>query len=80
MQNSNKPKKLKVVLLGNRAVGKSSIIRRFVFNEFPQEIQVFLHLPSLLLLSITCRKLFPTKVPSIDYNYGILLDRKNIDL
>lgn len=40
MRNSNKPKKFKIVLLGNRAVGKSSMIRRFAFDDFPQSIQV----------------------------------------
>lgn len=40
MQKFHKPKKLKIVLLGNRAVGKSSIIRRFVLDDFPQDLQV----------------------------------------
>lgn len=40
MQNSNKPRKFKIVLLGNRAVGKSSIIRRYILDDFPHEIQV----------------------------------------
>ncbi len=35
MQDSKKPKKLKIVLLGNRAVGKSSIIRRYILDDFP---------------------------------------------
>lgn len=41
MQNSSKPRKFKIVLLGNRAVGKSSIIRRYVLDDFPKDIQVF---------------------------------------
>lgn len=44
MQNFPKTKKLKIVLLGNRSVGKSSIIRRFVLDDFPHDIQVFIHL------------------------------------
>jgi GTPase SAR1 family protein len=40
MQNFHKPQKIKIILLGNRSVGKSSIIRRFVLDDFPLDVQV----------------------------------------
>ncbi len=40
MQKITKVPKIKVILLGNRSVGKSSIIRRFVLDDFPLNIQV----------------------------------------
>lgn len=40
MQDVNtQPKKLKVVLLGDRSVGKSSIITRFISNHFDENVQ-----------------------------------------
>jgi GTPase SAR1 family protein len=33
-QESNNYKKLKIVLLGDRAVGKSSIIQKYITNKF----------------------------------------------
>jgi len=40
MQKITKVPKIKVILLGNRSVGKSSIIRRFVLDDFTLNIQV----------------------------------------
>jgi GTPase SAR1 family protein len=39
-QFSPNTKKLKIVLLGDRSVGKSSIIRRFTSNQFQECLSV----------------------------------------
>jgi GTPase SAR1 family protein len=43
---STSTKKLKIVLLGDRSVGKSSIIRRFTNNHFQECLSVIFHLIS----------------------------------
>jgi GTPase SAR1 family protein len=33
-------KKIKIVLLGDRAVGKSSIIRRYIYDQYDESLHV----------------------------------------
>lgn len=42
MKENSKGGKLKIVVLGNKAVGKSSIIRRYTLDDFSEDIQVLL--------------------------------------
>ena len=65
--------KFKVVFVGDQAVGKSSIINRFIKNEFDATHNVFFSLRSLLLVLILFLKIFPLTKELSGYNYGILL-------
>lgn len=78
MSEHSKPRKLKIVLLGNRAVGKSSIIRRYILDEFSPNVQVNLYLFSQLSESITCRKWLHWVENNIGWNFGIQLVKRNI--
>jgi len=80
MQNFPKPKKIKIVLLGNRSVGKSSIIRRFILDDFPHDIQVTFILLSQLLGLIICPKPLHLKEANTGCNSGILQAKRNIGL
>lgn len=42
MKENSRGKKLKIVVLGNKAVGKSSIIRRYTLDDFSEDIQVLI--------------------------------------
>jgi GTPase SAR1 family protein len=79
MQKITKVPKIKVILLGNRSVGKSSIIRRFVLDDFPLNIQVKIKLFSRQYQWITCRKQFNLMGINIVLNFGILQAKKSID-
>ena len=48
---------VKIVLLGDRAVGKTSIIRRYISDEFDGHQNVFLILFRLQLELIICSRL-----------------------
>lgn len=43
-ENNGKLKKFKIVILGNKAVGKSSIIRRYTLDDFSEDIQVIIYI------------------------------------
>lgn len=79
MQNFPKPEKLKIVLLGNRSVGKSSIIRRFILDDFIHDMQVLALIFSQLSVLITYQKPSLTKEKNTAWNFGIRQDKKNID-
>lgn len=57
MKENGKPKKLKIVVLGNKSVGKSSIIRRYVVDDFTTDIQVLSKVSRQPLGLIICPKL-----------------------
>lgn len=79
MKESNKTKKLKIVVLGNKSVGKSSIIRRFVLDDFISDIQVLPLISRQPLGSITCPKLLKLEDKSFVSSYGIQRASKNFD-
>lgn len=79
MKESNKTKKLKIVVLGSKSVGKSSIIRRFVLDDFISDIQVPASISRPPLESIICPKLLKLGDKSFASSYGIQQASKNSD-
>lgn len=67
--------KYKIVFLGDQAVGKSSIINRFIYDIFDGNEHV--HHTSFsdqLSVSISSRKTSSSKIKPFDFNYGIPQD------
>ena len=66
--------KYKIVFLGDQAVGKSSIINRFIYDIFDGNEHVvifsFRDLQSVLISSL---KIFSWKIKPYAFNFGILL-------
>lgn len=72
--------KYKIVFLGDQAVGKSSIINRFIYDIFDGNEHVHdLLFRGLLLALISYRRTSSWKRKPSDYNFGILLDKKDFD-
>lgn len=63
--------KCKIVLLGDQSVGKTSIINRFIFDNFTGNEQVSLILFSPLLASILSAKLSTSRIKAYACNCGI---------
>ncbi len=75
--------------MGDQNVGKTSIINRFMFDAFDGITNVIifcvanfmgLFLFSLLVESILSLKLYNIQTVKLDYNYGILLDKKDLGI
>jgi len=77
--NRNSMQKFKVVLVGDQNVGKSSIIARYIRNEFDPTKNVKNISFSLLLESISSLKTSQWKVKWLDCSYGILLASKGLN-
>ena len=71
--------KIKIVLLGNQSVGKSSIIEKYVKDCFDETSNVNHNICSPLLESIFSSKMLIIKAKLLDYNYGILRDSSDLD-
>lgn len=69
--------KCKIVLLGDQSVGKTSIINRFIFDNFTGNEQVYLSLLSPLLASISSAKQLTSKIKVYACNCGTLQDKKD---
>lgn len=65
--------KCKIVLLGDQSVGKTSIINRFIFDNFTGNEQVHLLLHSPLLVSISSAKPSTSRIRVFACSYGIQL-------
>jgi GTPase SAR1 family protein len=69
--DNNASSKCKVVLLGDQSVGKTSIINRFIFDNFTGNEQVnFFNLFSLLSESILSRRISQSKIRILEYKFG----------
>ena len=70
--------KIKIVLLGDQNVGKTSIIERYINNKFDDSQTVHIFWGSLqselTLLSPTSKEIIKT----IGYNFGIQQDSKGL--
>ena len=71
--------KIKIVLLGNQSVGKSSIIERYIKNVFEETANVHVLVRSPQSESIFWSKTSPIKTKTIGFNSGTLLDRKDLE-
>ena len=73
--------KYKIVFLGDQAVGKSSIINRFIYDIFDgnEHVQHF-SLRDRQLASISYRKTYFFRTKLSDYNFGTLRVRKDLKL
>ena len=73
--------KYKIVFLGDQAVGKSSIINRFIYDIFDGNEHVLYKILRDLLLALTLfRRTFSFKIKQSDCNFGILLVKKDLKL
>ncbi len=72
--------KYKIVFLGDQAVGKSSIINRFIYDIFDgnEHVLGLLYRDQPLVL-ISFRKTFFLNKKLSDYNFGILLANNVFD-
>lgn len=66
-------KTYKIIFLGDSGTGKTSIIERFVNNQFEEKENVSMCLYSPPLASILWAKISPTKAPRADCSCGTLL-------
>lgn len=78
--NRNSMQKFKVVLVGDQNVGKSSIIGRYIRNEFDPTKNVPDILPSPPSASILFPKISQLRVKWSDFNSGIQLGKRDSNL
>ena len=71
--------KYKIVFLGDQAVGKSSIINRFIYDIFDgnEHVRLFRYRDQPLV-SISSHKTSFLKIKQSDYNSGILQDKRDL--
>ena len=72
--------KLKIILLGNQGVGKSSIIDQYINNKFDDNYNVVFRSFSRLSESISLLKMSQSTPKLIDYNSGTLQVNKDFVL
>ena len=71
--------KYKIVFLGDQAVGKSSIINRFIYDIFDGNEHVIFHSRrDLQLALISFHKIYFSKTRQSDFNFGILQVKKDL--
>jgi GTPase SAR1 family protein len=75
--SDNLKHKIKIVFLGDRAVGKSSIISKFALNKFEEYSPVLLQISRPLSVLILSLNIVNIIVRSISYNCGIQQVNKN---
>ncbi len=74
--------KYKIVFLGDQAVGKSSIINRFIYDIFDGNEHVLIYTINsrdLQSASISFRRIFSCNRKQLGYSYGIPLVSKDFD-
>lgn len=72
--------KIKIVLLGNQSVGKSSAIDRYVNGKFDENEHVVDYQCSQQSVSTILLKLSHIRAKCIGYNCGILPDNNGLNL
>lgn len=74
--------KYKIVFLGDQAVGKSSIINRFIYDIFDgnEHVHFLNYFRDQPLVSTSYHKIFSCKIKQSDSNCGTLQDRKDLEL
>lgn len=76
--NPKQVAKIRVVILGNQYVGKSSIVRRYLQDNFHEQIKVFLHWLRAQPILTCSRPRSPTSGKSTGFKSLILLVRRSI--
>lgn len=71
--------KIKIVFLGGQAVGKSSIIEKYIHDRFEITANVNCFQYSPLSVSTFLPKIYHINPKIIDCSYGTQLDRKDSD-
>lgn len=72
--------KLKIILLGNQGVGKSSLIDQYINNRFEENYNVSRRWFSRLLESISWQKTSRRMLKTTAFNSGTLLDNRGLGL